>query len=58
MEIKQAKIFLQNLLSEITLPSGIAATDKYSGLREVDSKVREAKLVFQQIPGLTQISPC
>jgi hypothetical protein len=54
MNTEQAKSFFKKLLSEVTLPNGLAATDRFFGLREVDAKVREAKLVLQQIPGLAQ----
>jgi hypothetical protein len=54
MDNQKAKIFLQSILSEIMQSNGIAATEKYSGLREVDAKVREAKIVLKEIPGLPQ----
>jgi hypothetical protein len=44
--------FLKGILSEITLPSGAAATDKFVGLRDVDAKVREAKQVLRTVQGL------
>jgi len=54
MDTQQAKLFLKKLLSEIMLSNGLAATEKYSGLREVDAKVREAKIVLKGNPELSQ----
>lgn len=43
---------LKQILAEIILPNGIAKTDNFLGLREVDSKIREAKLIFQSLNDL------
>jgi len=39
-------------MEEITLFGGPAATDKFSGLRAVDAKVREARMVLSSTTGL------
>ncbi|MBS4020153.1 MAG: hypothetical protein KGZ68_18170 [Dechloromonas sp.] len=54
MDQSKAITFLRGLLSEISLPSGAAATEKYSGLREVDAKVRETRHVIEGVDGLPQ----
>jgi len=50
MEPKQAKHLLTKLLGEIEYPGGGARTDDYSGLRQVDAKVREGRLMIARIP--------
>jgi hypothetical protein len=45
---------LKDLLGEILLPNGAAATERFSGLRDVDAKVREAKHIFQAVQGLPE----
>lgn len=54
MDQSKAITFLRGLLSEISLPGGAAATEKFSGLREVDAKVREARHVIEGVDGLPQ----
>lgn len=48
----EALSHLKQILSEITVSGGSAATDSFSGLREVDAKTREAKLIFQSLEAL------
>lgn len=48
----EALFHLKLILAEISLPNGFAATESFSGLREVDAKTREAKLIFQSLDGL------
>ena len=43
---------LTHLLGEISHPNGVAATERFSGLRAVDAKVREAKLILSSVPGI------
>lgn len=43
---------LKGLLGEILLSTGAAATERFSSLRDVDAKVREAKHIFQAVEGL------
>lgn len=43
---------LQVALSEIALPDGLAATERFSSLREVDAKVREIRMVLEGVDGL------
>lgn len=46
------KMLMRRILNEVTLPNGEAATERFAGLRAVDAKVREARLVLKSIPGL------
>lgn len=52
MEKSQALHLLQAALSEVALPDGSAATESFYGLREVDAKVREVRMVFEGVDGL------
>lgn len=54
MEKNQALTLLRDLLREISTPSGAAAVDQYSGLRDVDAKVREARHILGAVEGLPQ----
>ncbi|WP_334016302.1 hypothetical protein [Burkholderia cepacia] len=54
MEKTQALALLRGLLGEITTSTGSAAFDRYTNLREVDAKVREAKHIFDAVDGLPQ----
>lgn len=48
----QALHLLRTALSEIAMPDGSAATDRFSGLREVDAKIREVRMVLEVVEGL------
>lgn len=48
----QALHLLKTALTEITLPDGSAATDRFFGLRDVDQKVREVRMVLEGVEGL------
>lgn len=52
MEKSQALHLLNSALNEITDTRGAARTDSFSGLREVDAKVREVRMILQGIDGL------
>lgn len=52
MEKSHALHLLQVALSEVALPDGSAATDLFYGLREVDAKVREVRMIFEGVEGL------
>lgn len=52
MEKLQALHLLQTALAEIALPNGSAATESFSGLREVDAKVREVRMIIEGVEGL------
>jgi hypothetical protein len=52
MEKAHALQLLRTLLSEITLPDGTAATDKFGGLRDVDAKSREVRMILEGVDGL------
>ena len=48
----QALHLLKIALNEIALPDGNAATDRFFGLRDVDQKVREVRMVLEGVDGL------
>lgn len=52
MDKEQAVKLLKGVLAEITMPDGSAATDRFSGLRDVDGKVREARIVLEGLDGI------
>jgi len=52
MDKAQAVQLLQGILAEITMPDGSAATDRFSGLRDVDGKAREARIVLEGLDGI------
>ena len=52
MERDQVLHLLKAALSEIALPDGNAATNSFFGLREVDAKVKEVKMVLEGVEGL------
>lgn len=53
MEGSQAIKLLRGILSEIEASPKVAATDDFSGLRAVDAKVGEAKMILREVSGLT-----
>lgn len=52
MDKAQALHLLKAALSEIAQPNGIAKTEQFGGLREVDAKVREVRMILEGIDGL------
>lgn len=52
MERSQALSLLKGALAEIADNRGVAKTDDFSGLREVDAKVREVRMVLESIDNL------
>lgn len=52
MERTQALHMLKGVLSEVADNRGIAKTDSFSGLREVDGKVREVRMILEGIENL------
>lgn len=52
MDKSQALNLLKGVLAEILDTKGFAKTDDFSGLREVDAKVREARMVLENIDDL------
>ncbi|WAW10849.1 hypothetical protein NB640_04170 [Oxalobacter vibrioformis] len=52
MEQAQAISLLRRILSEIRLPSGAVAFEKFIGLRDVDSKVRDVRHIIESVDGL------
>jgi hypothetical protein len=52
MDTAQAVKLLQGILAEITMQDGSAATDRFISLRDVDGKVREARMVLEDLDGI------
>ncbi len=48
LEITRAKVLIGDLLTEISSDGGQALTESFSGLRAVDAKVREAKMILRE----------
>ena len=48
----QAVRLLRDALAEVTNSDGSAATERFNSLRDVDSKVREVKIVLEGVQGL------
>src|SRR5262249_47795660 len=51
----KAKSFIGGLLKEIASDSGQALTENFSGLRAVDAKEREAKLILREAGAATLV---
>lgn len=47
IEHGRAKSLIEQLLGEVSTSSGQALTDSFSGLRAVDAKTREAKMILR-----------
>jgi hypothetical protein len=47
LDRSQAKALISGLLKEVSSDSGVALTDSFSGLRAVDAKVREMKMILR-----------
>jgi hypothetical protein len=56
MDKSQALHLLKGSLAEIADNRGIARTDDFSGLREVDAKVREVCMVLEGIDNLPKVA--
>jgi hypothetical protein len=52
MDKGQALHLLKGALAEIADGRGFARTDGFSGLREVDAKIREVRMILEGIDGL------
>jgi hypothetical protein len=52
MEKAQALQLIRAAITEVTLSDGTAATERFSGLREVDAKVREVRMILEGVDGL------
>ena len=52
MEKSQALHLLKSALTEVADSRGFAKVDDYSGLREVDAKVREVRIILEGVDGL------
>ncbi len=52
MNRDKALSLLNTALSEIALSDGAAATDRFAGLRDVDAKIRETKMILERVEGL------
>ncbi len=54
MESQQAIKLLKGILSEIEFSPSVARTDDFSGLRVVDAKVKEARMILSGVNGLPE----
>ncbi len=54
MRKEQALQLLRSVLNDIQLPNGVALTNQFSGLREVDAKVREVRQIVEGVDDLPQ----
>jgi hypothetical protein len=54
MESNKVIDLLQGILSAITNSNGDAAIDQFNSLRQVDAKVREAKMILSSVNGLPE----
>lgn len=52
MDKAQALHLLKGVLSEIAQSNGIAKTEQFGGLLDVDAKVREVRMILEGIDGL------
>src|SRR5260370_1724959 len=52
MDKAQALQLIRTAILEVALSDGTAATERFSGLREVDAKVREARMILEGVDGL------
>ena len=52
MQKDHALRLLRNALSEVSESNGVARTDSFSGLREVDAKIREVRHILDGVEGL------
>lgn len=52
MNKESALKLLKGLLGEVLLNTGAAATERFSGLRDVDAKIRDARHIFEAVEGL------
>jgi len=52
MENTQIIHLLNEILSEVAKPNSHAASERFAGLRDVDSKIREAKMILSGASGL------
>ena len=48
----QGLALLRTALQEIVLPTNVAATERFAGLRDVDAKIREVRMVLEGLDGL------
>jgi hypothetical protein len=52
MDRAQALQLLRSALGEITISGGLAATERFNSLREVDAKHREVRMILESADGL------
>ena len=52
MQPEQAQKFLRGILRDIADAAGAARVDEFRGLRQVDAKTREARMVIRSLPGV------
>lgn len=51
MDKARAAVLLRGILAAVETPNGVARTDEFQGLRQVDAKVREARMIIGDLPG-------
>ncbi|MEK4363075.1 hypothetical protein MKX68_11480 [Paenibacillus sp. FSL M8-0212] len=51
MDLATVKKLLEEILNSITNPNGSVAIENFASLRDVDAKVREVKMLLQELPG-------
>jgi len=54
MDNLKAKKLLEELINSIAFSNGVVKTGEFEGLRQVDAKVREAKMIISDLPGFGQ----
>jgi len=52
MDKPQAVSLLKSALGEVAEPNGVARTEEYRSLRDVDAKVREVRMILEGVEGL------
>ena len=51
MDSNKAAKLLREILRDVEHADGVARTDDFAGLRQVDAKVRDARMIIEALPG-------
>jgi hypothetical protein len=51
MDLNTAKTLLEQVLRDVSYPDGTARTENFGGLRQVDAKIRDGRMVIAELPG-------
>jgi hypothetical protein len=51
IEVQEQRLLLERLIADISDSNGMVATDRFPGLRDVDAKVREFRMILRSLPG-------